>query len=103
MDLMDTATGKTFRKCNRANSDNRSNFDNLFFYGKSQMQFTPDGKSLIFSGWAGITRYDIATGKSLWSIAGQDNGAFAISSDGKRVAFQPMVYVKECPFAFGKR
>ena len=58
MDLMDTATGKTFRKCNRANSKF------LFFSDSNQMRFTPDGKSLIFSDGSGITRYDIATGKS---------------------------------------
>ena len=89
--FMDTATGKTLRLRKFHLADSARRFDN------SQMRLTTDGKSLIFSGGSGITRYDIATGKSLWSIAGQDNGAFAISSDGKRVAFQPRVYVKDAP------
>jgi WD40 repeat protein len=86
IDLLDAATGKVLRTVR------------LTDWSGNQIEFTPDGKSLLYSGYAGLGRYDLATGKCTWSL--EDNraaSAFALSADGKRVAIQPTVFVKHAP------
>src|SRR5262249_55719726 len=76
--FMDPSTGKSVRKLDLAN------------IGLDQMQFTPDGKKLVFSGWSGMTVVDLATGKAAKAIE-LDNrvSTIALTSDGKWVAAQP--------------
>jgi WD40 repeat protein len=92
VDFMDTATGKSLRHLDLAD------FSTNPFHDTS-MQFTPDGQGLVLNGWFGIIQYDIATGKSAWSIdaAGQSYEAVALSADNKRVALQTMEFVKDAP------
>ena len=54
------------------------------------MQFTPDGKSLVLSGWSGIKLVDSLTGRVAKSI---EVGSFcesgiALTKDGNWVAAQ---------------
>ena len=86
--FMDTSTGKITRKLEF--KDLRS---------ARWMQFTPDGKSLVLSGWAGIQVLDAKSGKVTLAYGtnpGFDH-SFAMSRDGKWVAYQPQEHVENAP------
>jgi WD40 repeat protein len=86
VEFMDTATGKTVRRLRLAHVSN------------DFMGYSPDGKGLIFKGWSDFSQYDLATGKKAWSLKeGQYDSRFAISLDGKLVAFQAWVFTKDAP------
>jgi WD40 repeat protein len=86
VDFMDTATGKSLGKLDLADSVD------------TQMQFTADGKGLVFDSWSTLKLCDLATGKCAWSIKeGQAGRAFALSSDGKLVAWQVREFVENAP------
>jgi WD40 repeat protein len=85
VDFMDAATGKTLRHLDLAD-------------GGRQMEFTPDGNHLAFNSWSGTKLCDIAKGKTTTVIKeGRADSAFAMSPDGKRVAFQALALAKHAP------
>ena len=87
IDFMDTSTGKSARRPDLAEA------------ASEKMQFTPDGKGLVFSNWSGIKLVDLASGKVTTSIDtdGHRDSNVALSSDGKWVATQPQKYVYHAP------
>jgi WD40 repeat protein len=85
--LLDAVSGKTLRTLD------------LVDLPGEQMQFTPDGKTLLVGDvWSGIIAYDLAAGKWAWTLKDRQAGrVFAVSPDGKRLAVQPMEYVEHAP------
>jgi WD40 repeat protein len=88
IDFMDTSTGKSVRKLDLAAVpvDHR-------------MQFTPDGKSLVFSGWWGIQMVNTQTGAVGLTLDTHQlrDGEVAITTDGKWMAAQPLKHLKHAP------
>jgi WD40 repeat protein len=85
--FLDTTTGKVVRE----------------FYVKGvhadRIQFTPDGKSLVFGGWDGIKMIDARTGNIAGAIEYENrtDSCVALTADGKRVAVQSNKYVEHAP------
>lgn len=75
--FMDIATGKSLRKLDLAG------------IAGEQMQFTPNGKSLVFTGWSAVTLSDAVSGKVTKLIDTFEPGPVAFTLDGKWVAAQP--------------
>jgi WD40 repeat protein len=82
IDFMDTSTGKSRRRLTLAKPG-------------GQIQFTPDGKSLVFGDWSGVTLIDALTGETSKSIkiaVGSDalalQDCFALCADSNLVAAQ---------------
>jgi WD40 repeat protein len=88
IDFMDTSTGKSVRKLYLADVP-----------AAQRMQFTPDGKRLVFSGWSGIQVVDRQSGKVGRAIDATHVSDFgiALTADGKWVAAQPQKWVKHAP------
>ena len=84
IDLLDTSTGKITRTIHLAEIG-----------GDYKMQFTPDGKELLFNGWVGIKRVDVATGKATSSIDVKNvrDSSIALTIDGNLMAGQKDQYV----------
>ncbi len=87
VEFMDAATGTAARRLDLEGVSGR------------RMQFTPDGKGLVFTGWHGIKIIDARTGKAGTSIEAERLGesAVAVSPDGTRIAAQPQKYLKHSP------
>ena len=85
--FLSTSTGKIIRRLE------------LEDINPERMQFTPDGKSLVFAGWSGIKVVDALTGKVARSLEVQDarDSPLAVSPEGNRVALQLAKYVYDCP------
>jgi WD40 repeat protein len=85
--FLDTSSGKTVRQTDLAEVDGE------------RMQFTPDGKGLVFSRWSGIKLVDIATGKVTRSIDSEQvrEPAVALSADGKWVGAQQQKWAYHAP------
>jgi WD40 repeat protein len=88
VDFLNAATGKSIRALEVAvDSDDR-------------MQFTPDGKGLVFSGRSSIQFVDARTGKVTKTIEvgrSWESNRVTLSTDGTRMAGQPQKYVKHAP------
>jgi WD40 repeat protein len=87
IDFLDTSTGKSRRKLDLTDVDS------------DRMQFTPDGKGLVFSGWYGVKLVDSLTGQVAKSINienARDTG-LAFTTDGNWLAVQPQQYVYHAP------
>jgi WD40 repeat protein len=84
VDFLDASTGKIVRTLDVAGDV------------PQRMQFTPDGKSLVFSTWTGIHRADARTGKVGKAIVVFHGGDYfiALTPDGRWVAAQPTENVK---------
>jgi WD40 repeat protein len=86
--FMNTSTGKSVRQPDPAD------------LADHQMQFTPDGKGLVFSRWSGIKLIDAGNGKVIKSIGAEvagDPGIVALTADGAWVAAQLQKYVYHAP------
>jgi WD40 repeat protein len=90
--FMETSTGRILRKLDLANFHGTSGFR------PTSLQFTPDGKSLVFHSWSNVTLVDVVTGKvgNPMDVKCRDE-ANALTSDGKWLAVQTLKTAYHAP------
>ena len=89
VDFLDTSTGKTLRTLHLADIDSTRGVFRTD--GKCPMQFTQDGKGLVFTNWIGIKVVDVETGKVVKSVDIHYawKSSVATTKEGHWVALQP--------------
>jgi WD40 repeat protein len=85
--LVDTTTGKSTLK---------HTFKDV---GGNRMEFTRDGKSIVFSGWSEVKVVNVETGEVIQSLKIENtrDKAIGVSADGERLAAQTKAGVFDSP------